>query len=213
MKIGPVIAGLATVLLVACGPIHVPQEKTYVLSSPAEVATLERSRTQKTLLVSLPTPNPGFDTNAMVYELTPYNLQFYADHQWAAPPAQMLLPVLAQLIRHQGYFKAVVATPYGGVADYYLDTRLIVLQQEFLQPMSRVHLVLQETLTDTSTNEIIASKQFVIYEEAPGNNPYSGVVAANKALQLIGAKVAEWVTQQCAAIKLKSRAQRGDSGK
>ncbi len=182
-------------LLGSCGlstPVKTPEVRTYTLNNITAIAA-RGSQTQKTLLVTLPVPNPGFATSQMIYEAVPYDLHAYATHQWAAPPAQMLLPVLAQLIRNQGYFKAVVTTPYSNMTNYRLDTHLIALQQEFLRPTSRVHLILQEALTNVDTGHIVGTKQFNVYVKSPGNNPYSGVIATNKAVQIVGKQISIWI--------------------
>lgn len=189
-----VTMAVATVLA-GCGlstPVKLPQVRTYTLNSVKPTASAMHHRSQSTLLVSLPIPNPGYESTAMIYEPIPFDLRHFANHQWAAPPAQMLMPLLAQAINNQGYFKAVVTTPYSGVLNYRLDSRLLVLNQTFLQPQSRVHLALQETLTNDS-NQVVASRQFSLFIPAPGNNPYSGVVAANQAAGIITGQIARWV--------------------
>lgn len=188
----------ATMILASCGlstPVKLPEMRTYTLDSVKPTAMASRHRSQSTLLVSLPVPDPGYASSAMIYEPIPFDLRQFADHQWAAPPAQMLMPLLAQAITNQGYFKGVVTTPYTGVLNYRLDSRLIALNQTFLQPTSRVHLVLQETLTNNDSNKVIASRRFSLFVPAPGNDPYSGVVAANKAARVLSGQIARWVVK------------------
>ncbi|PHQ81142.1 MAG: hypothetical protein COB66_02950 [Coxiella sp. (in: Bacteria)] len=183
-------------LLAGCGlssPVKMNTVRTYSLTSVTPTKLAQRSRSSRTLLVTLPIPDAGFGSNQLIYKPLPYDFRYYADHQWAAPPAQMLLPLLSQAVRNQGYFKAVVATPFSGITDYHLDTRLISLAQNFLRPTSREQLVLQETLASNATNKVIASKQFSIYVSAPANNAYGGVVAANKAVSVLTGQVARWV--------------------
>lgn len=188
------LCGVA-LLLAGCGlstPVKLAEMHTYNLSGVKVTAAARRHRTDKTLLVSLPMPDPGFASSKMIYEPIPFNLRSYANHQWAAPPAQMILPMLAQSIINQGYFKAVVTTPFVGLSNYRLDSRLVSFTQDFLRPNSREHVVLQETLTNSTTNEVIASKQFSVYVPALQNNPYSGVVAANRAVDILGNQIAAW---------------------
>lgn len=183
-------------ILSGCGlstPVDVPEVRMYTLSNVQPTALALQHRSAKTLLVSLPIPDPGYQSSAMIYEPLPFDLRKFANHQWAAPPAQMIMPLLAQAITNRGYFNSVVTTPFAGLADYRLDSRLIALEQNFIEPISREQLVLQETLTNNTTNKVIASKLFSVYVSAPQNNPYSGVVAANKAVNIVTAQVARWV--------------------
>ena len=189
-----VIAAL-TSLLAGChlfAPVNLPPMQSYGLTSTA-VPAATSPRTTKTIIVNLPIADAEFDSDKMIYEMTPYNLRHYADHQWIALPSYMLTPILANALRAQGYFKAVVSAPFAGVSDYFLDTRLISLKQSFLQPVSQEIVVLQETLENGVNNQAVASRQFSIRISAPGNNAYAGVVAANKAVNLLSRQIAVWV--------------------
>lgn len=187
---------LVSSILSGCGlstPVAVPELRTYTLSNVNPSALASRHSSAKILLVSLPIPDPGYQSSAMVYEPLPFDLRKYANHQWAAPPAQMIMPLLAQAITNRGYFKGVVTTPFTGVTDYRLDSRLVALKQNFIEPVSREQLILQETLTNNITNKVMASKRFSATVSAPQNNPYSGVVAANKAVSIVTGQIARWV--------------------
>ncbi len=189
---------ILAVALAGCGlstPVNLPEMHVYNLSAVKPTINAQQHRSNKTLLVSLPIPDPGFESNKMIYEPLPFSLRGYASHQWAAPPAQMVLPMLAQSIINQGYYKAVVTTPFTGMTNYRLDTRVISFTQDFTQPTSREHVVLQETLINSATSEVVASRQFSVYVPAPQNNPYSGVVAANRAVAVLGNEIAGWAVK------------------
>lgn len=194
------LIGLTVVALtlVGCGlstPVSLPEMHIYNLSAVKPTISAKQHRNNKTLLVSLPIPDPGFESNKMIYEPLPFSLRGYANHQWAAPPAEMILPMLAQSMMNQGYYKAVVTTPFTGLTNYRLDTRVISFTQDFTQPTSREHVILQETLINSTTNEVMASKQFSVYVPAPQNNPYSGVVAANRAVAALANEIAAWAVK------------------
>ena len=131
-----------------------------------------------------------------MYVMVPYKLRAFANHRWVAPPAQMLLPMIAERIRSKGYFKAVVTPPFTGLATYRLDSQLLMLQQEFMRPVSLVRLIMQTEIINSKTNKIVAAKRFVVTMKAPENNPYDGVLAANQA--------AAKLTQQIAAFVIRS---------
>lgn len=186
-------------LLIGChlfAPVNLPPMQNYSLSNAHPVLAMQSARASKIILVNFPMADAGFDSNKMMYEKTPYNLQSYADHEWVSPPSTMLLPLLADALRVQGYFKAVVVAPFSGASDYYLNTRLVSLKQSFLQPVSHEELVLQVILVNTLTNQVIASKQFSVTVPAPGNDAYAGVVAANMAVNALSRQIAVWVIHQ-----------------
>ncbi len=138
----------------------------------------------------MPVADPGYRTSKMIYTKTPFQLKSFSVNKWVAPPAQMLLTVLLQRIRERNYFKAVVSPPFSGSTNYRLDTQLISLQQEFYRPESGVRFIVQANLFSNATNTVIASKRFHAYIPAPGNNPYAGVLAANRAAAIITTQIA-----------------------
>jgi cholesterol transport system auxiliary component len=152
-----------------------------------------RAMTNKTLLITSVVASPGYDTNKMIYVNVPYKLKPYANNAWVAPPATMLQPIVANAVRRTHYFKAVVMAPYVGVSRYILDVRLLVLQQEFLQPISQERLVVQVTLVDSLNTKLLGDRLFEITVPSPQNNPYSGVLAANKSAHVLSARVARYV--------------------
>lgn len=188
---------ITTLLLSACGlstPVKLPPESFYAISS-SYIPVPKHTKTSLTILVSQVVADSGYQSSNMLYVQQAYKLRKFANHRWIAPPAEMLLPLLAQRLRAYGYFKAVVVPPFSGVTNYHLDTRLIILQQEFLQPTSLVRLVMQATLVNNVTNRVVASRRFQAMVSAPENNPYSGVLATNKASQIIAKRISKFVIQ------------------
>lgn len=161
-----------------------------------------------TVLLAEPTAQPGYDTDKMLYMKCPYNLMAFSKNKWIAPPHEMLTALLAQSLRNTCYFKAIVTVPFAGEAAYRVDTRLIKLHQEFLCRPSRVILSLQAVVIDSVCHQAIADKVFTIVVNAPVDNPYGGVLAANKAVRILLYRVATFVVctiQQHPAIPLPSR--------
>lgn len=190
------ILSMLAMLLTSCGlttPVKLAEVSTYTITSLDTVAIPSKVATRSTLLVTSPIADPGYETNAMVYVDVPFKLKHFANNSWISPPADMLLPLLAQQIRRHGYFAAVVTTPFSGSTDYRLDTRLLVLQQEFLKPTSQVRLVIQASILNNLTNHVVASKRFSVTVIAAGNNPYSGVLATNQAAKTVTSKIATFV--------------------
>ncbi len=179
--------------LSSCGPAKVPDISSYVISGQALQANRPVSRTNKTLLVATPTASSGYDTSKMIYVQIPYKLRSFATNRWVAPPSQMLMPMIAQSIRNRGYFRAVVTPPYSGNTNYILTVNLLALEQDFYQPTSVVRLVMQATLTNSQTGQVLASRRFVQLSRAPENNPYSGVLATNRAAAKISREIAAFV--------------------
>lgn len=187
---------VGVVALAGCGPLNMPPQNDYTLAPKKLAYSNKRARTGKTILVSSPIAAPGFQTRNMIYEQTPFELQSYSQSQWVAPPANMLTSVLVNALRGTNYFKAVAAPPFSGKTDYQLNTYLVALDQSFMRPTSRIHLVLSATLIEAKSFRVLATKTFVKNVDAPGNNAYSGVIAANRAAAWVSKQVARFAANQ-----------------
>lgn len=190
-----ILTMLGALYLSGCSPVRVPPVSTYSLVSLSNSKALKHFRTQLTLGVGVPTASPGFDTSNMVYMMTPYQLSQFALHRWVAPPAQMLLPIVVQALRDKGYFKAVVATPYSAKTNYRLDFQLLQLQQNFMNPTSMEQVSIQVNIYNNDTNRIVASRRFSAAVAAKENTPYSGVLAANRAVANLSKQVANFAVR------------------
>ncbi len=176
---------MAIFSLTACfKPVKTPPVKTYTLSAESLLQATRKSKGHGVLFVAPPSASPGYDTEAMIYTNTPYQLLHFSAHAWVAPPAQMLTPLLVADWQNTGCFRAVVGSASSGTADVTVNTQLLALQQEFDQNTSRVRMAIQITLIDNSSGEIAASRRYeAIVPAAP--NPYGGVIAANRATREI----------------------------
>ena len=195
----------ACIFLSACSvlaPVQVPPMSTYTLGDVSTITQPSHPKTHTILMASNMVANAGYDSQKMTYLNVPYKLKAYSVNQWVSPPAQMLLPLMVRSISQAGYFYAVVMPPYSGLSDYQLDSTLVNLQQEFIKPTSEVRLTVAVTLISAQLNQVIASKQFQVVVPAPGNNPYSGVLAANHAAQMLAQDVAQFTVDQ---VKRQSR--------
>lgn len=184
---------LACVVLILTGcAVKLPAVSTYLITSSHTHVIPKSSQSAYTLLISPMIANPGYDKKKMIYVTDPAHLNFYTRHEWVAPPARMLTPLIAERIQDTGYFRAVVISPYMGKTNYRLDTRLVVLQQEFLSSTSQVRCIIQATLMNVRTKTIVASQRFQVVVPAGGQNPQSGVTAANYAVNQITAQIAQF---------------------
>jgi cholesterol transport system auxiliary component len=182
------------VLLGSCTglqPPRVESSNTYVLGAES-IAQTVRAKRDLVLEVGAPRARPGFDTPQMVYVRQPYELQYFAINRWADTPARMLGPLLAQGLEQTGSFRAVVQTPSAVPADLRVDTELIRLQQNFGTRPSRIELTLRAELIDVPARRVLSTKLFEETEDAPTDDAYGGVTAANLALRRILEQLADF---------------------
>lgn len=148
----------------------------------------------RTLSVSPPTAAPGFDSPRMVYLRQPHQLAHYAQSEWVDTPAHMLAPLVVAALVDSGAFAAVVPGPSGAAADLRLDLALLRLQHDFTGQRSHVRLTLRATLVDTATRRVREQRTIDEIVDAPREDAYGGVLAANLAV----ARALARLTAMCA---------------
>jgi len=169
--------------------------RTYLLEVEAQFDRAEQAKSMSiplTLVVSPPRASPGYDTARMAFVRKPMLLEYFAKNRWVEAPAKMLGPLLVSALEQRTKFRAVV--PAGGMVkgDMRLDTELILLQQEFTTLPSRIHLRLRAQLIEQANHRVVATRVFDIFEDAPSDDPYGGVAAANQALARLLAQLADF---------------------
>jgi len=172
-------------------PPRVESSNTYVLEAQP-IAKTVRAKRDLVLEVGAPRARPGFETPQMVYVRQPYELEYFAANRWADAPSHMLGPLLAQGLEQTESFRAVVQTPSAVPADLRVDTELIRLQQNFATRPSRIELTLRAELIDVRGKRVLSTKLFDETEDAPTDDAYGGVTAANLALRRILEQLADF---------------------
>lgn len=192
-----IISWLIGVALYGCsiGPAETTPVRTYLLNPHIAVKNISANSAPSdhaTLLISAPKAQPGFDTRRMAYLPRQHELGYYAFSQWADTPGRMLLRLLAQAMERSGLWRAVVQSPSPVRADYRLDCDNFVLEQQFFS-RSQVRLALRAQLIELDKRKIIAAREFELFEAAPTEDAYGGVVAANRATARLLEELALWV--------------------
>ncbi len=185
-------------LLAACAalqPAAAPAIQRYLLALPVPTSA-PATAVGPVLVVDPPAAAPGLQGRGMVYVRRPYQLDYFARHGWVDPPARMLEPLLVQALQRQAGFRTVPAALGGVAGDLRLETRILRLQQEFTVRPSRERLVLQAWLIDARSGRVVADRVFEAIEPAPGNDPYSGVQAANRAVAKVLTQLAVFCRAQ-----------------
>ena len=179
-------AGLSLLAVCACGtlrPAATPQPAFYALDGTRGAAPAEAPAAAPTLIINSPHAAAGFDSPRIIYVRETHQLEYFAHSEWVDPPARMLAPLLVAAIESTGAFRAVVLTPSAAAGDLRLDTEIIRLQHEFLARPSAVRFTLRAYLVDDKTRRVLAWREFDGMVAAASEDPYGGVVAANRAVQ------------------------------
>lgn len=138
--------------------------------------------TAPTLVINPTRATPGFDSQHIVYVRVAHQREHFAHSEWVDTPARMLAPLIVAAVEHAGTFSAVVPLASGLDASLRLDTELLRLQQEFGAGPSRVRFTLRAYLLDGRTRRVLAWREFDETVASASEDPYGGVVAANRAV-------------------------------
>jgi cholesterol transport system auxiliary component len=141
--------------------------------------------------IAPPGARAGFDGARMAYVTRPYELAYFARHQWVESPARMLAPLLAEALERGGRFDAAQSGAGLGAA-LRLETEIVALQQEFSAHPSQLRFMLRAQLLDLAERRVLASAAFEAVEAAPSDDPYGGVIAANRAMARVLDEIAKW---------------------
>ncbi|MBC7484741.1 MAG: membrane integrity-associated transporter subunit PqiC [Rhizobacter sp.] len=197
-------AALGGLLLASgCGsllPKATPNPSLYALDSApapsANTASAARpSGTAPTLVVNPTRAAPGFDSQHIVYVRLAHQREHFAHSDWVDTPARMLAPLIAAAVEHTSTFSAVGPLASGLHANLRLDTEVLRLQHEFGGGPSRVRFTLRATVLDGSTRRVLAWREIDETVASASEDPYGGVVAANRAVQLVMAQLAAFCAE------------------
>jgi cholesterol transport system auxiliary component len=195
-----VAAGLSLMAVCACSALHpaaTPNPAFYSLggtrdsvptAAPGAVPTTNPAAalsTAPTLIINPPHAAAGFDSSRIIYVRETHKLEYFAHSEWVDPPARMLAPLLVAAVENSGAFRAVVLAPSAAAGDLRLDTEIIRLQHEFRAQPSRVHFTLRAYIVEDKTRRVLAWREFDAAVAAASEDPYAGVVAANRAVQTV----------------------------
>lgn len=183
---GPLGAALATVLtgLTACVSLG-PSTPAARFALQADFEGQPIAGPGPALVVAVPTAAAGFDGPRIVYVRRAHELEFFARNEWADAPARMLAPLLVRALERSGRFQAVADARTPAAAGLRLDSEIVRLQQEFIGRPSRVRLTVRVQLSDVASRRVLGAREFEEVEVAPSDDPYGGVVAANRAVRRV----------------------------
>ena len=204
----PFAAVLLLMALGACGtlrPTTTPNTAFYTFERASAARTAapraDAAATAPTLIINPTHAAAGFDSQRIIYVRETHKLEYFAHSEWVDPPARMLAPLLVAAIESTGAFRAVVLTPSAAAGDLRLDTEIIRLQHEFLTQPSRVRFTLRAHLVDDKTRRVLAWREFDAVVPAASEDPYGGVVAANRAVQTVLENLAVFCAEAARAAR------------
>lgn len=151
----------------------------------AQPAAVRAADTALTLIINPPHAAAGYDSRRIVYVRTPHKLEYFAHSEWVDTPARMLAPLIVASLENGGAFRAVVLTPSAASGDLRLDVEIVRLQHEFGSGPSHVRFTLRAYLVGVKSRRVLAWREFDASIASTSEDPYGGVLAANRAVQAV----------------------------
>ncbi len=205
INIGTMPSWLVVVLLIGgCSPLQpvkLSSVSSYAIEAqftPSTAATGEL-----TLLISSTSARSGFESSRMIYLKKRHEIEYFTQNQWVDSPARMLAPLLLQALESTGKYRAVIPLRSAASADLRLDTEIVRLQQEFLTKPSQVRFTVRAQLVDLRSKSVLATREFDVIEKAESDDPYGGVIATNRAVQIMLQQIADFCVREITAGKNK----------
>jgi cholesterol transport system auxiliary component len=201
------VAALVLALAGGCSalrPKATPQPSFYSLDSSqsetgaATPAAAKLPAAAPALIVNPPHAASGFDSQRIIYVRAAHQLEYFAHSEWVDTPARMLAPLLVNAVETRNAFRAVVLAPSAAAGDLTLDTEILRLQQDFSSPPSRVRFTLRAYIEDNATRRVLAWREFDATVAAASEDPYGGVMAANRAVQTVLKQLADFCAETAA---------------
>lgn len=191
----------APMVLCACTLLPAPQSEpnhTLVLTARFADRVAQDPGHGAALQVAPLRARPGYDTRGIVYTERANELKVFALNQWAAPPADMLQPLIVDALARTGGIQSVSGPGGSASADLRLDGELVRLHHDFISTPSHVELALRVQLVDVGAGRVLATHEFVETESATSDDAYAGVLAASRALSRVLADLAAFCATQVA---------------
>jgi cholesterol transport system auxiliary component len=189
-----IAAALFALVLAGCStlrPTEAESVHAYLLEAQVD-RTEQVNPIPLVLTVSPPRAAPGYDTTRMAFVRQPHLLEYFAKNRWAETPAKMLSPLLVRALELRTGFKAITSADGMVKGDVRLDTEITLLQQEFTTSPSRLHMKLRVQLIEQASYRVLATQVFDVVEAAPTDDPYGGVIAANRMLPMLLGQIANF---------------------
>jgi ABC-type uncharacterized transport system auxiliary subunit len=164
----------------------VPETRYYQLATPAA-----KAKPGSAILVIEPlVTDTAYDDERIVYRTTPYRLDYYQYHRWSAAPGVLITNYLEQAFEKSGRFRAVVREVTAGAAVS-LSGRVVSIE-EIDQSKTRWvgRIVLELSLTDIHSGEVLWTEQFDETEVMPTQHPEGLARALSTAMARIAKRAA-----------------------
>ncbi len=178
------LLSIAILVLAGCMSLGRPDtyQQTWQLMTPELDGAGGESAPAGVLLVARVQAAPAYDSSAMAYRETDYEIRYFAYNRWAERPSRQLQPIVVDVFEQSGLFDTVLASPASVPSDYRLETELLHLEHDQRTTPGQARLGLRWRLIDQAGQRVVLSGSRRFTADMQEANASAFTTAANRAL-------------------------------
>ncbi|RKO64316.1 hypothetical protein CKA54_06195 [Campylobacter sp. P255] len=175
------------------GPSQTLPANKYFSINLEKIPQEQNYKKEKTIIVALP---KGLDYSSAIFYKKDHMVNAYAYHFWKQNPALMIKDFLEFHLQDLNAFKAVLNQDSLASADYVLESKVDVLEQEFSDEMhSKIKFGISLNWVHINTKKLLASKYFYYEKKLTDNAPEVLIQNYNELFMLFAKDFRLWISQ------------------
>jgi cholesterol transport system auxiliary component len=167
--------------------------QTFELLSPQEFTDARRAR--GTLSVALPTTIRVIDSERVVIQPTPGEVNYLSGAKWSDRVPRLVQSRIIQAFENSGRVRAVTREGDSLRTDYKIDTEIREFGV-FVKPQQEAVVELSVRLVNPRTNQVAATSVFTARAETASVDGPSATAAINSAFGKVLIDLVRWTTQR-----------------
>jgi cholesterol transport system auxiliary component len=167
--------------------------QTFELLSPQEFTEARRAR--GTLAVALPTTIRVIDSERVVIQPTPGEVNYLSGAKWSDRVPRLVQSRIIQAFENSGRVRAVTREGDSLRTDYKIDTEIREFGV-FVKPQQEAVVELSVRLVNPRTNQVTATSVFTARAETGSVDGPSATAAINSAFGKVLIDLVRWTTQR-----------------
>jgi ABC-type uncharacterized transport system auxiliary subunit len=183
---------LASVLLAGCS-LTKPQPEIHHYALALTLPEASPSTATRSLIVSPFNARDPYGKDLMVYRSSPYRLDFYNYHRWAAAPAELVTDWTRRYLRRSGLFAKVFPATEGN-ADWFLGGVIRQLEEVDQENTWEAALSIDFWLVPAGQRAPVWFQSYTATQQADKRNPEAIAAAMSRNLENILARLAADLT-------------------
>ena len=184
-------------LVCGCSGLNSGQAHRYYVLDPvaAPAAPAAGTKHDLVLLVAPVAVDSFYDTQDIVYSMSPGARSYYQFSSWTEPPGRRVEALLAARIDGRGTFRAVALAGEGVRGNLLLAARLEEIYHDATGNPGSARVTLSAELIDTGRRSLVGRRKFSASVPVPSHDAAGAVIGCRQALGLVLDQVVAWIDE------------------